>query len=204
MGSEGIPGRIQVDSSISHFLSPDSVGIVDIERETPVHIVSFMIPESRLIYLLDELESGLPILVEKKILCTTENPYLHIGTVTPELKSVIDHIRLCHMHGNLRCLYLEGKLLELTALRLEQLHYDVPVLTSGAFPRLRKRDIERIREATDIIKSHLEEPLSISQLSRRVGINATKLKKGFSKGTGEHRVRIHSPSSHGTGLPFSP
>lgn len=53
------------------------------------------------------------------------DPYLHYGIVTPALRTVVDQIRHCQMYGSLRHLYLEVKLLELVALRLQELCNDL-------------------------------------------------------------------------------
>ncbi|MGG1659940.1 helix-turn-helix domain-containing protein [Brevibacillus sp. NRS-1366] len=43
----------------------------------------------------------------------------------------------------------------------------------------RKQDRETIKQVREIILGHLENPFSIRQLSRQVGMNECKLKQGF-------------------------
>ncbi len=51
---------------------------------------------------------------------------------------------------------------------------------SGKVPRVHgKNDLEKLHMARKIIVNHLEQPHSIQQLSKIVGLSTTKLKKGF-------------------------
>jgi len=107
------------------------------------------------------------------------NPYMHCGKVTPALRNTIDHIRSCRMRGSLRSLYLEGKVLELAALRLHEVFYDQDPFCMQRKQKLTNMDCKRIREAAEVLESSIEEPPSIQQLARMAGINTTKLKYGF-------------------------
>jgi len=73
-------------------------------------------------------------------------------------------------------MYLEGKVLELTSLRLAQL------LTDEKKPKallLCPTDIDRIRNAKDILIQNMETPPSLTKLANMVCLNTTKLKASF-------------------------
>ena len=82
----------------------------------------------------------------------------------------------CNLHGGVARLYLEAKVMETAALRLAQLGdgHD-----AGRHLRLMWSDIDRLEQARHILLSCYEDPPTITELSRAVGLNRTKLKAGF-------------------------
>ncbi len=78
--------------------------------------------------------------------------------------------------GPLRRLHLETRALELIGLQLaEYLAPDNPAPP----PTLKVSDINRIRDARELLVQDMENPPSIAQLARMAGINEKKLKCGF-------------------------
>lgn len=92
-----------------------------------------------------------------------------------------------HIHTHARMLDLVCMLVD--ALIREADEDDPPLL-------LRSRDIEALHEAREILSGSLENPLTIPELARRVGLNRTKLVQGFKHVFGEsvfdfsQRVRL--------------
>ncbi|GAA4807638.1 AraC family transcriptional regulator [Olivibacter ginsenosidimutans] len=96
--------------------------------------------------------------------------------ITPRMKEVLIDMFHCPFTDQLKKIFIEGKLLELLSLQVNQL------MQADDFPRkeeLRPEDIDRIEEAKKIIENHIENPYSIEELSKLVGINRTKLQKDF-------------------------
>ena len=100
--------------------------------------------------------------------------FYRAGKTTPFMKIAIHQILNCPYHGPIKRMYLESKAIELI---VHQLVFDVNV--HKKFPILRSGDIERIHEARDILIRDLQNPPTIAVLSRKVGLNEFKLKKGF-------------------------
>ncbi len=96
----------------------------------------------------------------------------HIG-ITPAIHNVIQDIRGCAFEGLTRRIFLESKAYELIALL-----YESAENRRDAYP-LTPADQERIHVAAELIRQNVEQPLTIHQLAREVGINQTKLKMGF-------------------------
>jgi AraC-like DNA-binding protein len=89
----------------------------------------------------------------------------------------IHQILDCPYQGSLRRLYLESKTLELITHNLAQL-----VVDKNGRNRpftLQSCDIERVREVRDVLICNLENPPSLLELARMVGINKNKLNQGF-------------------------
>lgn len=100
-----------------------------------------------------------------------------INVITPAMRSPLEQIFHCPFQGRTKQMYLEGKCLELIALKLEQLK-TVDQLTRSACT-LKPDDIDRIHYAKDILTADLENPPSLMELAQRVSLNDFKLKGGF-------------------------
>lgn len=78
-----------------------------------------------------------------------------------------------------RSTYLEGITLELLASQIKQFRDDLaPPSQQVTF---RKHDVERILQTKKILLDNMTEPPTIQDLSKLVGLNQTKLKRGFKK-----------------------
>lgn len=196
VGIEGTKNPVQLEPTASYLLSPWAVGTAVIPPELPLHLICFFVIPEYLDAVLDELGSVPSGKLRRTLSDTSGDPYLHRGIITPAIRTVIDQIRYCHMRGSLRQLYLEGKLLELAALRFQELCEDPGRQRSARGARFSARDREKIREAAEIASTRLRDPLSIPQLARIVGVNTTKLKSGFRSELGitvfgyVHRLRM--------------
>lgn len=89
----------------------------------------------------------------------------------------LQQILNCPYKGLTKQIYLESKVLELIALRLEQAIEDNQ--TQKQSVRLRSDDIERIHHAKDILLCNSNNPPSLVALARQVGLNDCMLKKVF-------------------------
>jgi AraC family transcriptional regulator, transcriptional activator of the genes for pyochelin and ferripyochelin receptors len=101
-----------------------------------------------------------------------------INIITPAMRSALEQILNCPFTGKTKQIYLESKCLELIALKLEQFksgdRYTRPPMCS-----LAPDDVDRIYLARDIITEQSDNPPSLMQLARQVGLNDFKLKLGF-------------------------
>jgi len=88
------------------------------------------------------------------------------------LIKTIHDIRNCKYEGLTRRIYLESKVYELIALLYEGINNRPRI-------KLNKSDRDKIHQAAYLIKENLENPLTILELAKEVGINQTKLKEGF-------------------------
>lgn len=102
--------------------------------------------------------------------------YLQINPTTPTMQVALYQIFNCPYQGLTRAIYLESKVLELVALRLEQA---IIGHSKSDSKRLKPDDIERIHQAKDILLHNADNPPSLVDLARQVGLNDYKLKLGF-------------------------
>ena len=100
-----------------------------------------------------------------------------MGQTTPEMQIILHQIVNCPFQGLIKEIYLQTKCLELMALKLEP-------DTAGERELMRSRilrgdDINRIYHARAILISDFDNPPSLLELARQVGLNDYKLKIGF-------------------------
>lgn len=99
-----------------------------------------------------------------------------LGTMSPAMVQSLQQIIHCPYHGLTQTLYLESKALELFALQFACLEAQPPALNR---PLLRADDLERLHYAKDLLIQHANQPPSLLELARQVGLNDRKLKQGF-------------------------
>ncbi|MFV9644850.1 MAG: helix-turn-helix domain-containing protein [Desulfobacterales bacterium] len=156
---------------------PEWQGIAEYPARTPVRSVGIYIDPLLLNTFLDGQHDRFPADMHDIVNGSNEKHYYHSLTTTPLVNMAIHQILNCPYQGSLRRLYLESKTLELIAHNLAQL-----IVDKNGHNRpftLLPSDIERVREAGDVLIHNLENPPSLLELARQVGINKNKLNQGF-------------------------
>ncbi|MBW4647015.1 MAG: AraC family transcriptional regulator [Goleter apudmare HA4340-LM2] len=120
-----------------------------------------------------ELPQKLHHLIKKPIY----DCYTRTSIKTPAMQAVLHQILNCPYQGAVKRMYLEGKTLELMALLTEQ---ELEVRNGSKENLSLKPDqIKRIHHAKEILQAKLDNPPSLMELSRLVGLNDCTLKQGF-------------------------
>ncbi|MCE5172360.1 AraC family transcriptional regulator [Paenibacillus profundus] len=94
---------------------------------------------------------------------------------TPAIQKCVSEIIHCTYQGTMKRLYMESKALEFIALFGESDGYG----SVGGSMALRRDDITKLKRVHELVQIHVEQPLSIRELAKQVGMNECKLKKGF-------------------------
>ncbi|MBW4514833.1 MAG: AraC family transcriptional regulator [Timaviella obliquedivisa GSE-PSE-MK23-08B] len=103
--------------------------------------------------------------------------YVRPGQATPAMHIALQQILHCPYQGFTQRVFLESKVLELMALLLEQ---EVETQQGKQSPVwLKPDDVDRIHHAKAILLQNLNNPPSLTQLARQVGLNECTLKRGF-------------------------
>jgi len=103
--------------------------------------------------------------------------YQRSDTMTPAMQMVVHQLLHCPFQGITQKMYLESKIWELMALLIEQeqtIHHE-----SNSLPALKPDDIDRIHQAKEILMNQMDQPPSLLDLARQVGLNDCTLKRGF-------------------------
>lgn len=103
--------------------------------------------------------------------------YVRPGRATPAMHVALQQILQCPYHGWMKRLFLDSKVLELMTLLLA---HEVEA-RQGKQPvaHLKLDDVDRLHQAKAILHQNLENPPSMMQLARQVGLNECTLKQGF-------------------------
>jgi AraC-like DNA-binding protein len=91
------------------------------------------------------------------------------------MKNIIYDILNNPYTGNLMQFYINNKVMEMLIITLEKIA-TLPTVRQVFF---RKEDIEKIYAAKDELLTHIDKPVTLMVLSRKVGLNVHKLKNGF-------------------------
>ena len=105
--------------------------------------------------------------------------YKLVGPITAGMKVALHQILMCPFLGKTRCLFLEGKVLELISHVRFSADRHTYTASSTAAVNLMADDYERMWQAKTILDENLESPPSILELAKLVGVNEFKLKNGF-------------------------
>jgi AraC-like DNA-binding protein len=99
------------------------------------------------------------------------NLYLDAG-----MHRAIEAILTCRYTGGLKKIFLLSKCMELLVMQAEA--YNLSLGVKAGYVKT-GYDKERLLYAREYLKQHVESPPSLPELSRILGINEYKLKKGF-------------------------
>lgn len=103
--------------------------------------------------------------------------YERYGTQTPVMQVAVQQILQCPYQGVTKRMYLESKVWELVALIIEQ---EIQIHQGSLeIYALRASEVDRVYHAKEILLKHHDNPPSLIQLARQVGLNDRKLKQGF-------------------------
>jgi AraC family transcriptional regulator, transcriptional activator of the genes for pyochelin and ferripyochelin receptors len=125
----------------------------------------------------EEILEQLPREMRQFILDGKPQPYYHQAKITREMDRVLQTILSCPYQGLMKQMFLESRALDLIMLHLQQFQKHgcnrLSLLTKNL------SDVDRIHRAKDILLNNLENPPSLIELARQVGLNDFKLKRGF-------------------------
>ncbi|MES1022316.1 AraC family transcriptional regulator [Gloeocapsa sp. BRSZ] len=97
------------------------------------------------------------------------------GRTTIAMQTAIQQILQCPYQSLTKRMYLESKVWELMALLIHDLEYP----RNLSYTPLKPDDIDRIYYAKEILLQQLDNPMSLIELARQVGLNDCTLKRGF-------------------------
>ncbi|MEL7409379.1 MAG: AraC family transcriptional regulator, partial [Cyanobacteria bacterium J06558_2] len=108
--------------------------------------------------------------------CTPQRFHFNVGHITQQMESIVQQIWYHPYQGNLAQIYLEAKVTELLVIQLSQLTESKPHTAKST---LNPKSIECVYQARAILASSLENPPSISELTKQVGLCDRTLRRGF-------------------------
>lgn len=153
----------------------DSNSVRWIAGDMPLHFVIIQVAYS---LALDAL--GIDLAAVKRQREQAEKPLLHVAKGDQVLQSLASQIVTCPMRGAMRNMYLAGKSFELVAAALDPMLRQ-PEREEQPFSAA---DLQRVHAAYDRLIADADEPPSLAELARDVGLSASKLTIGFRRAFG--------------------
>ncbi len=149
---------------------PGSAGIVEIPQGNPVKGVSIHFSMQMFRELFQE-ETSPPF---SMLIHQDRSIYLRSG-INRDTALALKQIMACPYKGRLKQVFLEAKALELAVNALA-----VTNQTGGQIqPNFSPGDLERVKEAYEILFHRMEDPPGLDELARQVALNRNKLNRGF-------------------------
>ena len=173
---------------------PEWQGVAEYPARTPVRTVDIYIDPLLLNTFMERQHDQIPTGMRDIVNGANEKHYYHALTTTPPVNMAIHQMLNCPYQCPLKRLYLESKALELISHNLAQFVSPESTLKNPSV--LRPDDIERIQHARKIISRDLENPPTLFELARSVGLTHTKLNRGFREIYGTtvfgylHKIRL--------------
>jgi AraC-like DNA-binding protein len=123
-------------------------------------------------------EAGqLPSAFQHLIKPSAQERYTRVAALNPAMESALWQIIRCPYHSLTKRIFLEGKVLELVSLVLEQ---EMEILSErNTFKPLKAGTLERIHYAKILLLRNIHHPPSLMKLAQQVKLNECTLKQGF-------------------------
>lgn len=129
---------------------------------------------------LNQTSESIPQELQHLIKTSPQIYYVRSGTTTGAMQMALQQILHCPFQGITKRMYLESKVWELLTLLVEQeLKLRESQRNSKHTRLLKPDDIDRIYQARAILLQRLDNPPSLIELARQVGLNDCTLKRGF-------------------------
>ncbi|MCP4117051.1 MAG: helix-turn-helix transcriptional regulator [Desulfobacteraceae bacterium] len=121
----------------------------------------------------DAVPKGVRSMVNKE----RPDPFRAVEKLTPGMRKLLMQILNCSYRGAARRFFIEAKIMELMACKLDLMAKNQGTSTPAV--KLKKDDVDRLHFARDLLVRTIEQPMELVELSRRVGVSRTKLLNGF-------------------------
>lgn len=124
------------------------------------------------------LEKSYPELLEQKIFDANAEPFIAINAIRSDTYSTLMQIINCPYIGTVRRLFLESKLIELIAQRLQE---EEASNNRARYCGLAASDIEKAHHTAYLLTKNLQKTPDLHEVARTVGLSKSKLYPIFQK-----------------------
>jgi AraC-like DNA-binding protein len=106
----------------------------------------------------------------------TERPIIEPKEISPSIKLILNQLTAKNIHDKLQPIYIKGKVYEL----LSYYYNTEENLNPESCPYISTEEtINKIKEAKQIIMDNMNNPPSLNELAKQVGLNIKRLKTDF-------------------------
>lgn len=123
-----------------------------------------------------EFQGLSPLLKELFRDSVAEKKFYYRGNYSLQAADIVDEINEKKVSGFLRSMFLQGKLYEMLVIQIAQYEDD----QEDKLPQiLRRTDVEKVKQAVELINNNLDKNYSIEFIAKEVGTNVNKLQESF-------------------------
>ncbi len=158
--------------------TPGAISRMQITGDCPTRCVSVCMDLPLVNESFPDIDGLLPLAMEQALGRQSQPHFCHVGSACRPVLEAGHQILACPYAGSLRRMYLECKSMELLTHQLADMAKSGGHMQEEKF-RLSAFDVERLHDAKTIIDRQFDDPPSIAQLARLVGLNKNKLTRGF-------------------------
>ena len=154
---------------------PHTCGLVHYPKNQRIYMIGIRMAAHILRIILNQRVKDIPHELRRVINGEESKFFYTCEIMKPMTRMVLQQILNCPYEGDIRQIYLEGKVMELIAIKLA---------TNDKGDSLgfsKSPDEEKIRQAKDILVKNLENTPSLRDLAKSVGLTHTRLSRGFRK-----------------------
>ena len=152
---------------------PESFCTIEPVGKKPLHVLNILLTPQLCTDLTKDIPDSFSEGIHSIVEGTSQRNHQRLGLMTASMYMAIHQLLNCPYQGLTRRIFFEGLALELIA------HLIAPDTKPKAPPVLRPSDREKIYHAREILIRDLENPPTIFELARSVGLAHTKLNRGF-------------------------
>ncbi|MEH2184027.1 helix-turn-helix transcriptional regulator [Nostoc sp.] len=143
----------------------------------PFAIVDAWMSPERFCSFAGNASGEIPPELEHLLRQSTQQPHTRYETTSPAMLLVAQQILHCPYWGMTKRIYLESKALELLALMIAE---EREAQQGKQLPsKLKLQHVDCIHHARNILLGNLDNPPSLMELARKVGLNERSLRQGF-------------------------
>ncbi|KIX12068.1 helix-turn-helix transcriptional regulator [Dethiosulfatarculus sandiegensis] len=170
-----MPHGVTTNAGQSHlFYFPDQRGFVSDKKSTTRLSLSLIMDPKFFYELIKDEIFSFPRFLRPVAEGAIERCFCQTDVVNSQMYSAFLQFLNCPFKGTTRRLFLESKAMELTALRLENLKNK-----SRQDRTLTPEEMDKIRQAADLLDKNQKDPPSLFCLAKTVGLSHGKLNQGF-------------------------
>lgn len=172
----GIKNKLDISSWQTAFATvPYATGTVELLTGQKISVIELVIAPTFMMTMVERSLNAMPTDWQRALKTAAATPSYYLTSTSQEISGILQRILHCPYQDSCRQLYLEGKTLELIALYFAELTASPDVQT----PSLKRKDFECLHQAKSILLQNIDDPPSLSALSKQIGLSERKLQQGF-------------------------
>ena len=172
----GIKDKVHVSSWQTTFSTvPYAMGSIEILADRKICVVELVMAPRFAMTLLERELNAMPGDWQQALKALASKPFYSLASISQEVSQILQRMLRCPYQGTLRQLYLEGKSLELIALYFSEL----TAPSDGQTVAIKRKDLDSLHQAKSILLQKMDDPPSLPELAKQVGLSERKLQQGF-------------------------